>query len=313
MNGKDVKIKVKNLQQCLELKAGAARLVVAPHIGGAIVAYKHVLANREYHWLRPVDSVHVQNGNVSEMASFPLVPWAGRIRDGRFEYEGRHIGYPSLKKDSPHSIHGFVRDRQWEVREHTDTRVVLEYVHEPDHWPFSFRAEQVFELAENNLTVHLNIHNTGQQSMPLGMGHHPYFPKNEHTRLKARVGKAWYGDQDVMPVKLAGHPLAREMAQGIEVARHVLDTPFIEWDHEAQISWPDEQRKLMMTADAPFDFLIVYSPEGAPWFCAEPFSNVTDCFNLRQTHAAREVGGQDVLPGQIVNTRFSLTPVLYKD
>ncbi|GAA4408126.1 aldose 1-epimerase [Advenella faeciporci] len=306
-------MKVKNVQQCLELKAGDARLVVAPHIGGAIVAYKHVLADREYHWLRPVDPVHVQNRDVSGMASFPLVPWAGRLRDGRFVYEGRRIHYPSQKKDSPHSIHGFLRNRIWQVTEHTDNRLVIEYVHEPDDWPFAFRAQQVFALDENNLTIYLDISNTGQHSMPLGMGHHPYFPKNEHTRLTARVGKAWYGDQDVMPVRLAEHPLAPEMARGIDVARHALDTPFMDWEHEAQISWPDEQRKLVMTADAPFDFLIVYSPEGAPWFCAEPFSNVTDCFNMRHTHSAREVGGQDVLPGQTVKTRFSLTPVLYKD
>ncbi|MFV9474054.1 aldose 1-epimerase [Advenella sp. RU8] len=301
------------MQQCLELKTGDARLVVAPHIGGAIVAYKHVLADREYHWLRPVDPIHVQNANVSEMASFPLVPWAGRIRDGRFEYQGRKVHYPSLKQDSPHSIHGFLRNRPWQVMTHTDTRLVLAYTHEPDDWPFAFKAEQVFELAENNLAIYLNISNTGNESMPLGMGHHPYFPKNEHTRLKARVGKAWYGDQDVMPVKLDEHPLAREMAQGIEIARYALDTPFIDWDHEAEISWPDEQRKLLISAGKPFDFLIVYSPAGEPWFCAEPFSNVTDCFNMRHTHSAREVGGQDVLPGHTVKTRFSLTPVLNKD
>ncbi|NLY64536.1 MAG: aldose 1-epimerase [Alcaligenaceae bacterium] len=295
---------------CVVLRAGKAWLEVAPHLGAAIVAYKHIHNGQDYHWLRPVDPVHVLNGNVSEMASFPLVPWAGRIRNGCFKYQGRQIHYPSFKQDSGHSIHGFVRNGPWQVTEQSDSRLVLEYRHEPDHWPFAFRAEQVFTLTESSLVVQLNIQNTGLGSMPLGMGHHPYFPKNEHTVLQARVGRAWYGDEEVMPVRLDEHPLAPAMAQGIVIDRHALDTPFIGWQHEAQISWPDRKCQLQMKASAPFDFLIVYSPEGAPWFCAEPFSNVTDCFNLRDIYPASEVGGQDVMPGETVKTWFSLSPVI---
>ena len=38
--------------------------------------------------------------------------------------------------------------------------------------------------------------------------------------------------------------------------------------------------RVVMTADAPLDFLVVYTPRARPFLCAEPVSHMTDAFNL---------------------------------
>jgi hypothetical protein len=72
--------------------------------------------------------------------SFPMAPYAGRIRDGRFEFRGRQHELPLLMP--PHAIHGTVLDRPWRVVDHRAITTEL-----GPSWPFGGRAVQQFELA----------------------------------------------------------------------------------------------------------------------------------------------------------------------
>ncbi len=291
----------------ITLRAGEAELVVAPHIGGAIAAYHHRIGDVVCPWLREAPQDAIDAGLVSEMSSFPLVPWFGRLRNGTFEFEGQRVTYPSAKPESPHSIHGMARNKPWSVESQQESELVLRYVHAEDAWPYPFVAEQRFVLEELRLQVHLTVTNTGHRVMPLGIGHHPYFVRHPNTTLTATVGKAWISDEEVMPLSLEDHPDAPALREGITIDRHVFDHPFTEWNHVADIHWPDERRTLRMTATQPLDFLVVYSPPGKPWFCAEPVSNTSDAFNLNTQYGPMEVGGQQLEPGQ------SLTSVMTFD
>lgn len=95
----------------ITLRADQAELIVAPHIGGAICGYRHRIDNVICPWLRDASRQAIDEGLVSEMSSFPLLPWFGRLRNGTFEFEGQRVTYPSAKPDSPHSIHGIVRNK----------------------------------------------------------------------------------------------------------------------------------------------------------------------------------------------------------
>ena len=52
-----------------------------------------------------------------------------------------------------------------------------------------------------------------------------------------------------------------------------------------------------MTATAALGFLVVHTPSGEDYFCAEPVSNCTDAFNLVHTRAdtGMLVRGSDAL------------------
>ena len=93
------------LGESLVLEAAGARVVVRPEEGGrlgsVIVAGRELLVTSD-----PQGLIH--------WGSYPMAPWAGRIRRGRFAFDGREhrlpLGMP------PHAIHGVVYDRPWTVR-----------------------------------------------------------------------------------------------------------------------------------------------------------------------------------------------------
>jgi len=286
----------------ITLRADQAELIVAPHIGGAICGYRHRIDDVLCPWLRDASTQAIDEGLVSEMSSFPLLPWFGRLRNGTFEFEGQRVTYPSAKPDSPHSIHGIVRNKPWTVQSQQENELLIRYTHAPDAWPYAFVAEQRFVLESLRLKVHLTVTNTGHRVMPVGMGHHPYFVRHSNTTLTAGVGHAWISDEEVMPLNLAMHPDTEALKHGIAIDRHVFDHPFTAWDHVADIHWPDERRTLRMTATQPLDFLVIYSPPGKDWFCAEPVSNTSDAFNLNATYDPTQVGGQPLEPGQTLTS-----------
>ena len=61
-----------------------------------------------------------------------------------------------------------------------------------------------------------------------------------------------------------------------------------------------------MEADAPFDFMVCYSPDD-PYVCVEPVSNATDAFNLAES--GRTDTGMAVLqPGEVLRGVVRLRP-----
>ena len=295
----------------LRLTAGEAELILAPQIGGSIAAYRNHRNGQVINWMRPVSDAAIAAGSVSEMASFPLVPWSGRLRNGTFMFNGRRITVPSANPDSPNTIHGLARYHPWQVVDSDTRRACLRYEHPAGDWPFSFVAEQEFTLNEHSLSLTLRVHNTSDQSMPLGIGHHPYFPRNEHTTLSTDVGQAWFSDKDVMPLYIADHPIARKLQQGARIDDYVMDNTFLNWSHHATISWPDQARSLTLRGTAPLDFLVLYSPAKVDWFCAEPVSNTTDCFNLTQQFSRQEVGADVLGPGEKREATIVLETAFY--
>jgi aldose 1-epimerase len=56
----------------------------------------------------------------------------------------------------------------------------------------------------------------------------------------------------------------------------------------------------------PLDFLVVYTPPGRPFFCAEPVSHITDAFNL--VAAGRtDTGARSLAAGETLRAKVTLS------
>lgn len=138
------------------LEAGAARLTVDAVAGGRIsslVVDGHELIVTE-------GFGHIRWG------CYPMVPFAGRIRDGRFTFEGRDVQLPLNLP--PHAIHGTVFERAWTVLGPDSLSIDLGPV-----WPFAGRAHQRFRLLADRLEVELSL--DADEPMPGSIGWHPWF------------------------------------------------------------------------------------------------------------------------------------------
>ena len=301
------------------LAAGELQVVLAPAAGGSIAAFTRRWREgprmREVHLLRPAMASGLALRNPLDMASFPLVPFCNRIRNGRASFEGREIRFPPNHpgEDAPHPLHGIGWLRPWSVVAASAAEAELALaVDTSQAWPWRFSCRQRFVLDERRLIVTMAITNDDDAAMPAGIGHHPYFPHHPGTRVTSPAKALWRADAEVMPLGLqTGGPVDRLRA-GVQLSELDLDNNLTGWEHVTRIDWPADvhgpARSLVMEAQAPLDYLVLYSPKGCDYFCAEPVSQCTDWLNLLPQYGHEPLGGHRLAPGETLSAHFTLRP-----
>ncbi|MGD9536895.1 MAG: aldose 1-epimerase [Alphaproteobacteria bacterium] len=292
--------------EMLTLERDGQRAVVAPGHGGALASYSAEIGGGRVDLLRETGAV-TPDRSILDFASFPLVPYSSRIRDGRFSFGGRKVQLPLNFGDHPHSIHGHGWQRPWTVVDKGADAVTLAYRHAADHWPWAYEARQSIRLDGGGLALELAVVNRADSLMPVGLGFHPYFPRAGEARLSAKVAAVWRMDGEVMPVAREPLPADWKLGDGMALAGRDLDNCFDGWDRSARIEWPKTGVALDLAASEPFGNLVVYAPAGQGFFCVEPVSNITDAFNLAAAgHTA--TGMRTLEPSETLAGRMRLVP-----
>ncbi len=298
------------------LRDGVRRVVIAPAIGGSLAAFYDATPDGPVHWMRPASRVALDAGDPLLLASFPLLPYCNRIRDGRFRFEGRDWQLPMGEGALRHALHGHAWRQPWHVSAQDSSSVELGFVYEPSEaagtaaepaWPFRYSATQRIALRpDGGLELRIGVRNLDSRAMPFGFGHHPYYPRASDTQLRTHVAAIWRSDGELLPVEHGADPAVDALTLGVRVDALALDNNFTGWGREAVIDWPGERRRLTMRAEAPLDCFVLYSPAGESFFCAEPVSNTTDWINLDVPAEAR--GGGVLAPGESVEAAIVWLP-----
>jgi aldose 1-epimerase len=140
----------------LVLEAGDARLEVSPADGGRISSLV----------VRGSELLRNAGDDPKLWGSYPMVPFAGRIRHGRFQFGEREVEL--VLNDPPHAIHGTVFNRPWRVDGPAAISIDL-----GTGWPFLGHVDQRFDLRPDRLEVSLRLE--ANEPMPAAMGWHPWF------------------------------------------------------------------------------------------------------------------------------------------
>ncbi len=318
--------------ELLSLQSGDLVLDLAPGVGGSIASFYSAAQENEkdkksrarIDWLRPASRAALAAHDPLGMASFPLLPWCNRLRDGRALAHGQHgraINLLPNFQDSPHTIHGVAWQQPWQISQSCTDSALLAFSYQPTPqakpgaigWPWAFSAWQSFKLDASGFACQMTLRNDSDEVMPFGLGHHPYFPHLPGTRLQCDFSdeaQMWESDAHCLPTGLAKPGLLQALREGVDVARLHLDNNFTGWQRRFQVDWPESGseagRQLTLTAASPLDFFVLYCPQGQPFFCAEPVSNCTDWLNLQSTVPADCLGGGELAPGAICSTTFRL-------
>jgi aldose 1-epimerase len=131
--------------------------------------------------------------------------------------------------------------------------------------------------------------------------------RTPRATLGAGVAGIWLTDGEAMPTALATPPPESDPARGIRPDAVVLDNCFTGWTRRAVVEWPERAARLVMTAEGPLDFLVLYTPPGEAFFCAEPVSHVTDAINLAAA-GRPDTGLRTLEPGESLAATITLTP-----
>lgn len=290
----------------LELRTGAARVVLAPGVGGSIAAYEW----RDRAVLRPASADALARGDVRDFASYPLVPFSNRIADATLHWRGASYALQRYLPGHPHAIHGNGWQRAWDVVEHAPSRVTLELRHDAVgaralEWPFPYRARQTFALSDVALTLTHAIENTGAGVFPFGVGWHPFFPRTDATRLQFRAASVWLTDATQLPTRRERVPPEWDFTSARPIGGTTLDHCFTGWQPPAIVGWPERGLAVSIEADAACGHLVVYVPRGADYLAIEPVTHMTDAFN-RAGAGEADTGTRVLAPGEIFSCTMRL-------
>lgn len=181
--------------------------------------------------------------------SYPLVPFAGRIAEGSFTFEGQTIELPTNL--GPHAIHGYGFISEWTI---VDDRSIAFDFAEP--WPWKGRAVQRFDLSDDQLVCTLGVEATDRQ--PMQIGWHPWFRRdigNGHElALNFEAQRMWVRDDEGIPT-----------GETITPPAGPWDDFFDGVNHDPQVSWGD----LTVTLSSTLNEWTVFTehPDGV---CVEP-------------------------------------------
>ncbi len=286
----------------LTLTAGDWRATVAPEQGGAILS----LDWRGHPVFRPTPE---GARDMLETACFPLVPYANRIADARFGFEGRDVRLAALERFAPHALHGDGWLNPWVVETASEDGVVMSLQWpgdvDPDGtgWPWPWLARQTVRLSEDGLEIVLSVTNTGDAVMPAGLGLHPYFHKSADSRLSLSATGIWLTDAREIPERLATPDAVVDWSGGLALAEApFVDHAYAGWDGVAVMEGGG--RRVVMRGGAGAEWAQVYAPVGADFFCVEPVMHRPDVLNA----PTGERGGlARLLPGEILNLVMTVT------
>lgn len=253
----------------ITLAAGDLTLDLRPEHGGAIGGF--CIAGRPL--LRPTDEAALAALGARACASFPLVPFSGRLRDNRFAFDGKAYDLPPTLNGQ--AIHGVGWRRHWQVAASGPGHATLVYDHRPDaDWPFAFHVEQEFTLDPGGMSCRFVATNHAPHTAPMGFGPHPFFPRPAGTRLRFAAGCVWQLDENLIPTGATKVPAEWDFHEERAIADTVVDHCFSDWGGNAAIVLP--YARINLTADAAFRHLVVFIPPGRDYFAVEPVSNLTD-------------------------------------
>ncbi|MFM2073570.1 MAG: hypothetical protein RLZZ623_3834 [Actinomycetota bacterium] len=246
----------------IELNAGEAVAVVCPGDGGRIGA----LSVRGLPLLVTGDS----SRDPMVWGCYPMVPFAGRVRDGRFMHEGRHVQLPLNL--APNAIHGTGFLSRWEVLDHGLDHVELSC---DLSWPLGGTAHQHIQLTPDAIVCVLTVV-AGHDSMPVSIGYHPWFVKPVDDRLL--FGSMFELDGGGLPTGRLVEPMPRPWDDCFIDARKPLMLTL------ASPARPGFTRHtLEVTIDSDCDHWVVFDRLDHST-CVEPQSAPPDAMNLGTAH-----------------------------
>jgi aldose 1-epimerase len=241
------------------LRAGGDTLTIDPAIGGRFASL--VVGGHEI--------LVTEGAGPIWWGCYPMAPFAGRIRDGRFKFAGR---VHQLERNlPPHAIHGTVFDRPWRVVARGPDRVTLAVDLGPG-WPFEGRVTHAVSVQPGGLDATLTLE--ADEPMPAWAGWHPWFRRRlggVPLELDVDAASMYVRGADGLPTGARSSPSPRPW-----------DDAFTGLRAAPRLRWPGVL-ELEVTSTA--DVWVVFD-ERADGVCVEPQTAPPDAISIAQVEGS---------------------------
>jgi aldose 1-epimerase len=288
-----------------------SQAVIAPEYGAALMAWKTKLGGK---WVDLTPDATQDTCDLQE-ASFLMIPYSNRIEHGKFVFAGTEY---QLRDAENHAIHGTARRRQWKIVKNTEALVRCTFDTEDFddcNWPWSFSAVAEYEVKGTVLRQYLSLTNTDSTAMPAGFGWHPYFSRalsreGETVRFRMNYGGV-YPDANNNRIP-SGPPQEPPEKMDFRQEKTLAPDNYFDccscccgYDGEGYIVWPESGGKIVFECSKELGHMVMYNPQGKPYFALEPVSNANNGFNLLAQ--GDQTSGVVILqPGEKLQAEFNM-------
>ncbi len=237
----------------ITLRSGDAEATLDPGRGGRIAAVR----------VDGLDLLVTSGAGPLSWGCYPMIPWAGRLRDGVLRWGGEVHRLPN-RLLPPHAIHGTLVEAAWSATAVGADEATL-VVDLADPWPFGGRAVHRVTIGPSSLRAVIELH-ADARPMPATVGWHPWFARV----LRDGAGVA-HGDPVVVDFEAGG--MLRRGSDGLPDGTVVRPIPPGPWDDcfvdvtkTPGVHWP---RALEARIDSDAPCWVVYT-EREEGVCVEP-------------------------------------------
>jgi aldose 1-epimerase len=248
----------------LSLRSDRLRAEIAPALGGSVTRLD----------LESGDAVHPIL-HPSDAAMHPLLPFANRVPGNIIDLVDPPLRLPPNVPGESCALHGIGWQSAWRVLAVQEDRCTLELIVSPEEWVFGFRAVQAFSVAGGEFRAALAIENANDQSIPVGLGFHPYFVRMPGMQLQFNAEHFWLEGPGYLPTDAISLPPELDFAAPAPLPETWRNNCYSGWDGRATIYDPARGLEVRLQAGGPLRDLMLYTPPGAGYFCLEPQSHTT--------------------------------------
>lgn len=199
-----------------------------------------------------------------------LFPIFGRLQDGKYTWEGKTYAM---------EIHGFGHLMPWKVAEQGSDclRLVLE-ANEATLaiYPFRFRTELSFRVADGVLSIGQRFENLDTKTMPYNFGFHPYFRVETLEKAEVETTAETYFDFTAGGARPFGHG---KVSVSIPAGASETGAAFMKVTAPTMLHIPEEGRRVTMEYDESFPQLVLWTQAGKPFLCVEPINGTANGLN----------------------------------
>ena len=181
----------------MELKCGATSAVFDLDFGGRLASL----------CIDGTEVLVTERSGDTQWGCYPMIPWAGHVRNGRFVSEGRTHQLPLNLP--PHALHGTVFGAQWSRHEDGTLRCPL-----GPSWPWPGDARSVVSLEADRLTWRVEVH-ARDSTFPAVVGWHPWFLRK---LADDSVGSLSFEPRAMLSRDAAGIPTGDRASAGFQCA-----------------------------------------------------------------------------------------------
>jgi galactose mutarotase-like enzyme len=244
----------------IENETQTAFVEALPHRGGIVIRWN--IQGQELFYL---DEERLTDPALSVRGGNPILfPICGNLPNNTYT-----VG------DQTYSLiqHGFARNLPWTVLKHTPMTLEIALESSPETlavYPFEFLFKMTYALEGESLVVRSHITNRSTQTMPFSLGFHPYFAVQDKSKLTFDLSAEQQFDNVTQQTQPFTGPVDLNVPE-IDLALFPVT--------RQTAAMKGGKRTVALTSDKIFTTLVVWTVEGKPFVCVEPWTAQRNALN----------------------------------